>query len=68
MADLIKWFTDNWVGVIAVFLAFHKILVSIRDILDKTPETDDNWFEKTVTLIGKLLGYMATGKRPAGTK
>lgn len=64
MAELIKWFQENWVGIIAVFLGLHKVLVTIRDILDKTPETDDNWFEKMVTMIGKLLGYLATGKRP----
>lgn len=62
---IVVWFQNNWVGVIAVFLAFHKILVSIRDILDKTPTTDDNGFEKFVTLVGKLLGYLGTGKRPA---
>jgi hypothetical protein len=64
MAEFIAWFQANWVGIIAVLLAFHKILVSIRDIMDKTPATDDNWFEKMVTMIGKLLGYLATGKRP----
>jgi hypothetical protein len=65
MAELIAWFQANWVGIIAVFLALHKILVSIRDILDKTPQTDDNWFEKFVTVVGKLVGYLGTGKRPS---
>jgi hypothetical protein len=65
MEGLVAWFQANWVGIIAVFLAVHKVLVTIRDILDKTPETDDNIFEKIVTVMGKLLGYLATGKRPA---
>ena len=64
MNELIKWFTENWVGVIAVYLAVHKFLVSVRDVLDKTPATDDNFFEKAVTIMGKLAGYLVTGKRP----
>jgi len=54
MDSLIKWFTENWVGVIAVYLAVHKFLVSVRDVLDKTPATDDNWFEKAVTVMGLI--------------
>lgn len=64
MENLITWFTQNWVGIIAVYLAVHKFLVSVRDVLDKTPATDDNWFEKAVTIMGKLGGYLIAGKRP----
>lgn len=64
MENIIKWFTENWVGIIAVYLAVHKFLVSVRDVLDKTPDTADNWFEKMVVISGKLAGYLVTGKRP----
>ena len=64
MENIVSFIKDNWVGIVAVFLAFHKILVTIRDILDKTPSTDDNWFEKLVTILGKLGGYLVTGQRP----
>jgi hypothetical protein len=64
MNEIIVWFQSNWVGIIAVYLAVHKFLVSVRDVLDKTPATDDNLFEKAVTVMGKLAGYLVTGKRP----
>ena len=64
MDGFVQWFQANWPAVIAVYLAVHKLLVAIRDVLDKTPATDDNWFEKAVTLIGKLGGYLITGARP----
>jgi hypothetical protein len=64
MENLITWFQQNWVGIIAVYLAVHKFLVAVRDVLDKTPGTDDNAFEKAVTIMGKLGGYLVTGKRP----
>lgn len=64
MENIVQWVQANWVAIVAVFLAFHKVLVTIRDILDKTPGTDDNWFEKAVTVVGKLVSYLTTGKRP----
>lgn len=64
MADFVLWFQNNWVGIIAVYLAVHKFAVSVRDVLDKTPDTDDNWFERLVTIMGKLAGYLVTAKRP----
>lgn len=54
----------DWVAVGVVYLAFHKLLTSIRDVIDKTPDTDDNLFEKAVTIMGKLVPYLLTGKRP----
>ena len=58
------WLQQNWVTIVAVYLAVHKFLVAIRDVLDKTPATDDNIFEKAVTILGKLGGYLITGSRP----
>lgn len=64
MDGIIQWVQTNWAAVIAVYLAVHKLLVAIRDVLDKTPNTDDTWFEKAVTIMGKLGGYLLTGARP----
>ena len=64
MENLISWFQNNWVGIIAVYLAVHKFLVSVRDVLDKTPQTADNAFEKFVEISSKLVSYLATGQRP----
>ena len=64
MEGLIVWVKANWVALVAIYLAVHKVAVSIRDVLDKTPETDDTWFEKAVTIMTKLAGYLTTGKRP----
>ena len=27
--------------------------------IDTTPHTDDNWFERLVTIMGKVTGYLA---------
>lgn len=56
---------EHWVAIIAIYLAVHKLAVTVRDILDKTPETDDNIFEKVVTLMGKLGEYLLKAKRPS---
>ena len=57
-----EWITENWVEISVVALAAHTFLKAIRDAIDKTPETDDNAFEKFVTLIGKIVSYLF-GKR-----
>lgn len=62
MENLIQWVQSNWVTVTVIALAAHTFLKAIRDAIDKTPETDDNWFEKLVTIIGKVAGYLG-GKR-----
>lgn len=49
----------QWVGlVLAVLIAVHTGLKAYRDAVDTTPETDDNWFEKAVTIMGKIVGYL----------
>lgn len=48
-----------WVGlVIASVLALHTGLKALRDAIDTTPESDDNLFEKTVTIMGKVTKYL----------
>lgn len=49
-----------WVGlVIAILIALHTGLKALRDALDTTPQTDDNWFERGITIMGKVVGYLA---------
>lgn len=64
MENIVTWVQANWVGIVAGYLALHKLLVTVRDVLDKTPATDDNAFEKFVTVMGKLAVYLTVGKRP----
>lgn len=48
--------------VTTILLALHTFLKAVRDAIDTTPETDDNWFEKLMTFLGKVANYFA-GKR-----
>lgn len=49
-----------WVGAaIIIVIAVHTILKAVRDAIDKTPETDDNKFERFVTIMGKVAKYLA---------
>lgn len=62
--NALSFIKDNWIAIGVVYLALHKLLVTIRDVLDKTPQTDDNLFEKLVSVMGKLAKYFTTGARP----
>lgn len=57
------FFTYNWEKILIVAIALHTFLKALRDALDKTPETDDNIFERVVTVIGKVINYIVAGKR-----
>ncbi len=46
------------VAGITLFIAVHTILKAVRDAIDKTPATDDNAFERAVTIMGKAAGYL----------
>lgn len=72
--DLLSFIDPKWVllytTVVSTYLLFYVFIKGVRDIFDKTPETDDNAFEKTVTFLGKLSALLLKGKRPdapAGT-
>lgn len=54
----------NWVAIVAVAVAFHTAARGIRDAIDKTPATDDNVFERFVTISGKAVDYIVKAKRP----
>lgn len=60
-----EFISENWEKISIAYLILVKILTGIRDILDKTPESDDNWFEKIVTVATKLGAYLILGKRPS---
>ena len=59
--DLNAFISQNiWVVAgVTIFIALHTILKAVRDAIDKTPETDDNIFERTVTIAGKAAAYLA---------
>lgn len=67
--DIIGWLNDfainhPWVGLtLAIYLVVAKAIVGIRDAIDKTPASDDNWFERFATIIAKTIGYLG-GIRP----
>lgn len=67
MIDWINTFALNhpWVPlVLGIYLTVVKTLQGIRDAIDKTPASDDNTFERIVTILGKTLGYLG-GVRPS---
>ncbi len=53
-----------WLSLtIVIYLLVVKLIVGVRDAIDKTPASDDNWFEKASSILGKTIGYLA-GFRP----
>lgn len=53
-----------WLSLtIVIYLLVVKLIVGVRDAIDKTPASDDNWFEKAATILAKTIGYLA-GFRP----
>lgn len=58
------WISGHWVEIVAGYLLFAKIMVAIRDAIDTTPGEDTNEFERAVTFINHLAGYLIAGKRP----
>ena len=63
MESLISLVKEHWDTALLILIALHTFLKAIRDAIDSTPETDDNIFEKVVTLFGKVMGYLIKGKR-----
>ncbi len=56
--------THPWIPLtISIYLVVVKALQGVRDAIDHSPATDDNWFERTVTILGKTIGYLG-GVRP----
>lgn len=65
MNEAIAWIQQNWVSLAAGYLLFVKVVTTLRDAIDTTPATDDNWFERACTIISKLGAALVTGKRPS---
>lgn len=69
MENLPGWiesFADKhtWIWAsLAVLAAFQTFMKGIRDAIDSTPDTDDNWFEKFVSVITKVSLYTFLGQR-----
>lgn len=60
--------THPWIPLtISIYLVVVKALQGIRDAIDKTPASDDNIFERIVTILGKTIGYLG-GIRPTEKK
>lgn len=59
--DLNAFITQHaWIlAAITILIAIHTILKAVRDAIDKTPTTDDNGFERLVTILGKIAAYLA---------
>ena len=62
---MIQWIQSNWVQIVAGYLLFVKVMTTLRDAIDKTPESDDSWFERACTIMGKLGASLLIGKRPS---
>lgn len=64
IGKLVTWWNANWPAILAVLVALSMFLKALRDAIDKTPASDDNLFERIVTIVGKVVASLLTGKRP----
>lgn len=68
--DITAWLNNfaiqhPWIPLtISIYLVAVKALQGVRDAIDKTPASDDNIFERAVTILGKTIGYLG-GVRPS---
>ncbi len=62
---MMDWWLQNWVGICAGYVLFIQVMKAVRDVLDTTPETDDNMWERACTILTKLGAALFTGKRPS---
>lgn len=62
--EIINYLKAHFAEIGVIFLMFYVFIKGVRDVLDKTPATDDNLFERVVTILGKLAALFGTGKRP----
>jgi len=58
------WILAHWAEIGVGYLLFAKILLAVRDAIDTTPGEDTNNFERAVTFVNNLAGYLIAGKRP----
>ena len=59
-----EWINNiDWVKVGLGYVMFIQVMKAIRDAIDSTPESDDNWFERACTIMSKLGATLITGQR-----
>ena len=58
-----NWITQHWAEILLGYVTFIQVTKAIRDAIDTTPGTDDNWFERACTIMGKLGAALITGQR-----
>ena len=61
--DIWNFVVTYWDKILIVVIVLSNINKGLRDALDSTPTTDDNIWEKTSTVLSKVLGYLL-GFRP----
>jgi hypothetical protein len=61
---MIQWWQEHWVGICAGYVLFIQVMKALRDAIDTSPSTDDNWFERACTIMSKLGASLMTGARP----
>ena len=61
--DIWNFVVAHWDKILIVVIVLSTINKGLRDALDSTPTTDDNIWEKTSTILSKVLGYLV-GFRP----
>lgn len=54
---------EHWAEILVVVLVIQNVAKGIRDAIDTTPETDDNVFERVLTIINKVTSYVLMAKR-----
>ena len=54
----------EWEKIAIAYLLVIKVLTVVRDVIDKTPTTDDNWFERLCSILKKLPQTLLLGQRP----
>lgn len=59
-----EWIQKHWTEIVAGYVLFIQVMKAVRDAIDTTPNTDDNWFERACTVASKLLASLTTGARP----
>ena len=55
---VIDFVLRNWEKVFIVMIVIQNLVKGLRDALDNTPETDDNWLEKACTVFSKVMAYL----------
>ena len=68
ITNIWEFIVANWEKILIAVIVLQNINKGIRDALDTTPQTDDNIWEKTSTILSKVLGYLLGFRPKAITK